>query len=379
MPLPRPPAYRGRLAAFLLLLLAGCGSSGGGTTVAGPTVFVDPNVLLDGVYQFVGFSGEADGVETMSALAGVFTADGAGNAEFSAAINELGVITPAGPPSPVDYQVHVDHSLTMGSFGPGAAYLRGGVTSTGDLAMGAVVFDGSDPFLWLMGRPTSSMPDDTNVLGTWRFTRYTANIAVPLNVAGWGTIEFDGMGAGTYEESNNQEGATFGPINPPFTYEVLPDGQIALALGGANVIHGSVIAGEQVIIAAGSSIPGGAPSIYVFVRAAVGMSDADLAGEYSMVSFGHESAANSYATFTGGVMADGAGVNQFVGMRNEDGVTTTSGFDGVLSSVAPDGAVTFTTGGGDQLHGAISADGSVVIGAGTSTPGGDPAFFLFLR
>ena len=373
------------LATFLasltiLALLAGCGSSGGGSSGAGGALILpDPNGLFSGDYQFVGFSGDNSGPEELQAIWGDATADGAGTVASDFAINNTGVVTPAGAITDIDYQVHVDYGFTIGNFGPGAVYARGGISEDGTIAGATTVFDGAAPFLWLYGRRTNSAPNDASIQGTWRFARYTANIAVPLNVTGWGSATFDGTGGGVYEESNNQEGATFGPINPPLSYEVFPSGKVGIQFGADNVVLGSLLQGGNVMFCAGSTVAGGSPSIYVFVRATVGMSNAQFTGNYRMLSFGHEPATNAYATFTGTLFADGTGASQFLGMRNEDGTTTTSNIDGVLYSVAPDGGVTFTTGGGDDIPGAISADGRVVIGAGTSTAGGEPAFVLLFR
>lgn len=367
-------------AAVLLSALAGCGSSGGGTTIVTEEVIApDLNALFMGEYQHVAFLGEQDGVESMRAFWGSLAAAGDGTSEIFQNENSLGVINPAVGTSPIDYQIGFNHVMTMGEFVPGFGFLRGGITSDGRVAALTSVFDGVDPTLWMFGRRGPPPHDDTSVQGTWRFARYTSNIAIPLNVSGWGSITFDGMGAGTFEESNNQETATFGPINPPFTYEVLNDGRIGLLLGPGNLLIGSIVEGGQAIIAGGSNVPGEPPSMYVFVREAAGLSDADFAGNYQLLAFGHDSASNAYWSVTAGMVADGAGVNTFVGLRNEDGTTTATGADGVFSSVAANGEITFTTPGGDTYAGAMTQDGSVVIGAGATNAGGDPAFFLFLK
>ena len=373
---------RSSLACFVIaVFLAACGSSGGGggASSGGALVLTDPNGLFTGEYQMIGMEGDNSGVEQIVALLGDATADGAGTMTLAVGENDTGVVSPPTPPSDVDYQVHVDYGFTIGNFGPNAVFARGGITEDGAMAGVMTVIDGIDPTLWLFGRRATALEDDTDVQGTWHFARYTANIAVPLNVAGWGTVDFNGAGGGTYEEWNNQEGATFGPVNPPLIYEVLSGGRIGIQFGANNIVFGSILAGGDVIFCSGSSVAGGPPTLYVLIRAGAGMADTDFTGFHHMLTIGHESGSNSYSTFTGTAQSEGMGVSQFIGMRNEDGTTTTSGIDGVLWTVAPNGAVTFTTGGGDTLHGAISPDGRVIAGAGTSNAGGDPAFFLFFR
>ena len=92
--------------------------------------------------------------------------------------------------------------------------------------MSITVYDSLQPGLWLFGRRGPAPHDDSMVQGRWIMASYSANLGGPLNVAGWGHIDLDGAGAGTFEETINQEGATMGPVNPMLAYEVFDDGRI---------------------------------------------------------------------------------------------------------------------------------------------------------
>jgi len=365
--------YAHGLAALALLLLVGCGG-GGGTSIA----FEKPESLLAGTYRIVGVSGDKGGIEEVDSYWGELQASGAGMLSLTVVQNALGVLSPPLPSSDIVYRVGYDRALEFDSSLPGVAAFHGAVSEAGDVAALMTTFTPIRPMLLLLGRSGPGY-DVSSLIGTYHFGCYGATVGGPFNFVGWGSFVFDGAGGGTYELTVNQEGAIAGPANPLFSYTVSPDGAVSLDLGGGFVVNGSVVAGGEMVLAAGGDAPGDNPTTYVLLRQGAGYTDADLDGPYFMLGFGHGVATNSYRGFVGGVLADGAGSNQFAGLRNEDGVVTQDPADGFSSAVAPDGTITFTTAGGDVLRGAMSADRRFLIATGTTNLGGDAAFFFLLR
>jgi hypothetical protein len=367
---------RPRLSVSLaLLLLAACGGSGGGGTSTTAAV-VGPDALFQGSYHVTGIQGEQDGAESIASIWGSASSAGDGVVALATGANRLGVILDPSAPEDISYSVGSDRLFDLIPQLPGISFFRGGITETGDVVSAAGILPGLPPTLFLMGRRGGTY-DESSLSGTYRFARYGGTVIGPTNVAGWGSFTFDGAGGGAYEFSVNVEGAVFG-ANPLFTYDVAADGDLSLDLGGGFVVEGSIVAGGEILLASGGRTAGDNPVNYVLVRQGAGYVDADLEGQYFMLLLMHDPATSAYIAFTGILIADGAGANTFLGLRNEDGIVTYSESDDVSTVVAPDGTVTFTTSGGDTLLGGMSSDRRFLTAAGTTNAGGAPTF-LFLH
>jgi hypothetical protein len=361
--------------SVLALLLAACGGAGSGGS-ASPAVPASL-ALVVGTYHVAGINGEGQGGESIASIWGTATSDGTGTLAMGTGSNRNGVITAEEPPFGLPYDVASDRLLEILPQLPGISFFRGGVSDTGDVLIGASSAPSLQPTLLLMGRQSGTY-DESSLAGTYRFARYGGTVFGPTNVAAWGRMTFDGAGGGTSALSLNQEGVILGPANPVVHYDVDPDGSVSLDHGG-TAVEGSIAAGGQLIFATGGRLAGDDPVLYVLVRQGAGYSDADLQGQYFMVVMSHDPATGAYTSFTGALLADGAGANQFFGIADEDGVFSIPPSDVVTSVVAPDGAVTLTTGGGDVLVGGMSADRRFVAAAGTSNAGGTPMLVFLMR
>jgi hypothetical protein len=359
-----------------MLLLAACGGSG--SSGGGSAAFLHPDTLFAGSYFVAGIQGEQEGAESIAAYWGSATSAGAGEVELASASNRLGVVDPLSAPESIPYGVGLDRLFEIIPQYPGISFFRGGICENGDMAAAAGVLADFQPTVLLLGR-RGGTHDESSLAGIYRYARYGGTVAGVTNVAGWGTFTFDGAGGGSYELNVNQEGVVFGPANPLFTYEVDPDGTLRLDLGGGAELEGAVVAGGDVLLASGGTLPGSDPVTCVLVRQGAGLADADFVGEYFMLALLHDPATGAYSAFTGVLVADGAGASYFLGLRNEDGVVTVQEADTVATSVAPDGTVTFTTSSGDSFLGGMSPDGRFVAAAGTTNAGGAPIFLFLMR
>jgi hypothetical protein len=365
------PRARSVFAVLLASSLAACG--GGSST----PLLQSPDSRFAGPYAFVGIAGEQNGAETITASWGEAEADGQGAVTLEWHSNVLGVIVD-GLPEEVPYSISSDRVLEVVPILHGIAAYRGGITEEGDVAAMSTSLGGLQPGLVVFGRKEGAY-DLTSLTGTYRFARYGGVVLGPSNVAGWGTVTFDGLGGGTATTSSNQEGFVFGPAAPAITYQVGVDGAMRLDLGGGVIVEGQISANGDLLLLSGGTVADANPATYVLVRQGAGMSDEDFDGQYFVVALLHDPATNSYASFTGVFLADGAGNGDMLGLLDSDGDVSLPPGETSTTSVAADGTVTLTTLGGDTLVGGISPDGRFAALAGTTNPGGGPSFVFLLR
>lgn len=364
--------------ALALLVTSACGSSGGGDSGGPPALgLVHPNTRFTGTYLMNGIAGST-GPERVTALWGTVVGDGDGTAMLSSAQNSLGVITPLAGPSPIDFAVGFDGTLSLGNAFPGDAIFQGGISEDGDVAVAMMSLSGIRPSLMFMGRQEGGGYDESSIAGTYHMASYGATALGPQNGVWWGTITFDGVGAGTYEHNVNQEGIVVGPIVPAFTYSVTPAGILSIDFGIGNTVEGSITAGGEVLFASGGQQAGENMRIVAMVRQGAGHMTSDLAGTWFVSGFGHDLAGNSYYAFEGGLLNDDVGDGNLL-LRYTNGVEVLANpVEMTMSGLAADGTLELTDG-GVIVRGGVSSNSRYAVLAGGIVGGNDPVFMFLMR
>ena len=370
-----PPA-----ALLALLLLAACGSSGGGDSTVVVPVQSSPNAhLFAGTYQAVAVSATEDmGFEYMRTRWGTMLADGVYDVLGSLTHNYGGAISVLATDTYGTFAVETDRRFTYESLFAGLDHSVGGITETGDIVSLAIMAAGATPTMQVYAR-RDGMHGLGSLSGTYRLAGFGATVAGLMTSATWGTVTFDGMGGGTSDAAVNQEGATFGPVLLPITYTVAPDGAMSLSFAGGLTLDGGIAAGGDVLLLGGGTTPGDNMFVYVLVREGAGLGDADLDGNFVLTGMTQEVGTNFYATIAGNLAADGMGAAQARGLRCQEGVVEWIPSENVTTTVAPTGALTLTTGGGDVFVGGLVPDARFGVLAGPTNAGGDPTILFLLR
>ncbi len=360
------------------LFLAACGGSDGTTTVVVAAGEQPPPALFNGAYHMSIIGGStAGGLENFLVSWGDATADPeTGLLSFTGSANADGVVNASDENLP--FEERSDRELALEPFLPAYDALQGGVSEDGSVAAAAAATPFIPPYLMLFTRAGSGY-DNATVAGTYQFAAMSSTAVGNSTGALWGTITFDGAGGGNAEVTTNAEGAIVGPFVVPINYTVEPDGGLQLAINGALILQGGIGADGEVALLGGGVIAGDNPTQYVLVRQGAGLADADLDGIYFFAGLTQEVGSNLYGSISGHLLADGAGSAFFTGYVNNQGDVTVEPPEPLTTTVAGDGTISVTTGGGDVFHGSLSASGRFGIFAGPDGPGTNPSFFFFFR
>lgn len=367
-------------AAFALALLAACGSSGGGGGTVTTAVQSSPNAhLFQGPYQTVQVSAtEGMGFESVRTFWGTLFADGVHDVSGSMTRNAAGVISTTPYASWGTFAVESNRRFTYESMFAGLDHSVGGITETGDLAMLAILSEGSTPTLRVFAKREGAHAL-ASLSGTYRLCGFGATVAGVLTSSTWGTLTFDGAGGGLTQVSQNQEGVIVGPINIPITYTVAPSGETSVTFAGGVTLDGGLGAGGDVVLLGGGTGAGDNGFVYVLVRTSAGLSDADLDGDFVLNGLLQEIGTNFYATIAGNLEADGMGAAEARGMRCHEGTLEWLPTENVTTTVAPTGEMSLTTGGGDLFVGGLAPDARFGVFAGPTNAGSDPGILFILR
>ncbi len=361
------------LGTGLLLPTGGCGGGGGSATATVP-----PDVsLLTGSYFWTVFAAtdESPAVDEGLVQWGIATADGAGTLALTASSNESGFINPTASTS---YQYTVAPDSTWAWQIGGMDVIRGGVSSDGRIAGGAVVRPTIGPAINLMirreGTWTTGSLDGAYHMCSLRLDPISGDLR-----AWWGSATFDGLGGVTFAFSQNDEGLVSGPgLGGPTTYSVLADGTTTINAPTTVPLQGGILLGGDVVMVSGSTLTGKSPALVILIRESSLASTGTATGTYSLAGLSR-TGGGGFSSITGPAMFDDTGNVTVTLTRNEDGAITPEPAQTVPYAVMPDGTLTVTPSAGESFVGAITPDGRFGMLAGEATSGGDPQIIFMLR
>lgn len=374
-----------RAVCALLLTLTGCGGSGGG---GGGGAGGASLATFTGTYSAVSGGGTSLPpfpltVASLSAL----TPDGAGSMPFNTTFSNLDGAVSAPGADFNTYTVAADGSMTWLS---GAQNVfTGGITSTGDVLLGAQVQPGDIPAL-LAGIRRGSGFSNGALSGVYHYAYLNyRTTSLPNRQTVLGTITFNGSGVITAVTAATVN--TGGSANPAGalatgTYSVAVDGTAALTMPNPGVgigsFTGQVLVGGGFALFAGSTVAGQNPGLLVLVRQSLTASNSTFSGSYFAAGLKFEDVPDftQWTCFTGSAVPNGSGsLNYAATTENAEGaIGPNSGVD--TYAVAPNGILTSSLAGGPFRQGAVSADGRFAFLSGEVVSGGNPPiFFLFVR
>lgn len=366
--------------AFVLLVVGtglaltsmGCGGGGaGGAPAGGPPVFA-------GQYVVFALSGNEGLPLSLRAAWGLATSDGLGGMTGSTQTNDTGVVSLPAPIPDFNYTVGGDRSVTWEEVAvPGVDALSGGLSSDGGLLTLASVAAGSDPMMAILARQAGTYTV-ASLNGTYHVAGWTLNLPGATNASQFGTVTFDGAGNGTYLAPANEEGSLVAASSIPFTYDVSSGGGLGVFFSTWNWV-GLVRSGGELVLAGGAIDSGDFPALQVMIKHSTGASAATVNGSYFIAGLQHDPGTPAYVSLTGRAVANGAGGVDVTFTENEEGTITTSPSDSATYTVAANGAMTVTTGGGEAYLGAVTPTGDAMMLGGPNTVGADPGFFFLIR
>ena len=172
-------------------------------------------------------------------------------------------------------------------------------------------------------------------------------------------ITLDGNGNGTYQNLYTSEADTLESGN--FTYSIAPDGSLTIQEEGETVMDHGIFSADGNMFTLAYTAEG--LGIAVGIKKSSGMSNASLNGSYIASYFGDETDSNLPWAGLARITLDGNGHATY-----QDLYTTDELEGGAFTySIADDGQLTITIA-GFQVHGMVSADGSIFTLAETAFP-----------
>ncbi len=361
------------LGAGLLLPAAGCGGGGGSSNVIPPPVDVS---LLNGTYFSAFFLASDEAPATDEALVqwGTAAADGAGGLVVTGSSNENGFINPPGATT-YTYTVASDRSWALQQ--AGMEMIRGGVSSDGRIAGGAVVHSGVPPGINLMIRREGSWTT-ASLNGVYHMCSLRLEPSTGDMQAWWGMATFDGLGGVAFSYSQNTEGAVVGPgIGGPSTYNVLADGTTTISAPPTSPFEGGILLGGDVVVVSGSTSATRDPGLMIMIRQSTAASAATATGTFSLAGLSRDG--GGFSSITGPAVFDGTSNVTVTLTRNEDGVVSADPVQTVPYTVNPNGTLIVTPGGTESFIGAIAPDGRFAMLAGETTGSSSPQIVFMLR
>jgi len=358
---------------FALTSACGGGSGDGGASPGPTTPFA-------GSYLLFSFSATTAPPRMGEAGWGPLDADGLGGATGTLTTNRNGTVTPSVSRGTWSTRIESDGRFYWQQAAvPGVDQYGGGLRADGSVGAVSSIFDGMDPAIRLVVRPIGSY-DLGSLNGAYHLCAFRYDSDASVNVSFFGTLTFDGAGAGTRSASVNRDGVIGVALFPTLvTYDVNPQGLLTLQDAGTGDLRGVVAAGGDLVLAAGSATAGEQPVLYALVRKGAAASLATLTGTYDIVGLQYGVGVVAYRSLSGRAVADGAGNMTVTFTTNTEGVIGTEPAQAVTYTVAPNGALVIATGGPEQFRGGVSPGGEFGILGGADAVGTDPAFYFLVR
>ena len=178
------------------------------------------------------------------------------------------------------------------------------------------------------------------------------------------TLTFDGAGNFTGTAVENGDGRIYSsPVSG--TYAVTVDGTLTIGLSvgllGTSPVTGSLSADGNTLVAGQTTASGSQPMLLFAIKQGQStFSNASLTGAYSAVHYDSHSAGDS-----GGLLAvtfDGSGNFSGTDTLNNAGTVSTVSVAGTYA-VAADGTLMISPAGAAPITGALSADGTTLLGS----------------
>jgi hypothetical protein len=308
---------------------------------------------LSGTYHGVGYI--VDGTNAVSAL-GTAVVSGGNYTTTTQSVNFNSIIVPpSGLPGPGSgtYTVTSAGALTLTPAAAGAVPSVGGVLGAdGGAYATLVVTDGKSPTMLVSVKEGSGVTL-ASIAGDYTLVRLSSD-----NSSSEGDLEtFTLKSDGTYDN-----GSATVNVSGTIT-QAMDSGAVTVSANGILSNSGSAGAisanGDLFVI---HDIQAGEwPALIIGVRRGTGVTAATLSGTYTAVSLTGEmnGVSGGSAGSVGTVVFDGKGNFAVTNTDNEGGTISTGSGAGTYT-VQSDGTLTISVG-GSTLHGAVSADGNVVV------------------
>jgi hypothetical protein len=194
----------------------------------------------------------------------------------------------------------------------------------------------------------------------------------------WGNVLADGVGQFTGTISSNENGVLSGPGPTGFIdYEVDADATFRWVAGAVDVARGGIaLDGDLGVVA--YEVPGLDPMIAVMGRRQGVWNLASLNGTYHFTGFAYSVGGGLNASYWGTVTFDGAGSASSLLQANIGGLVF-PGSPALTYNVFADGTMTLDFGGGFTHRGGIQKNGDLIVVAGATVAGDNPAMFALVR
>ncbi len=356
------------LAGLLVLASAGCGGGGGGGG--------DPLLLFSGTYAIIGFEGDNDVVDTGRAQWGEITADGAGVVTGgSISENENGVLDGPTAQAASAYTIDADRNLSILS--GGVPFLTGRISADGRVATLSPIAAGTTPAIIILGRKEGTY-SNASLSGLYHIAMIAYSSGVPEDQVYWGQFTLAGAaGTGSGSLTINADGSTGSSGALSMTYSVAADGSATVGLSGLS-LSGTVVAGGDVVLLAGSTDALEPPFMAVLIKGSAGATNALLNGSYGFTGMRMQetpasvewTSAHFNATIIGATT-----ISLGPGTTNEDGAVGPDSGGAADYTVSPDGTLSVNSG---SLVGGVSPGGDFAVLAGDAA-GGDMEFYFLVR
>jgi hypothetical protein len=368
---------RALFALSLVALLVGgsfasaCGGGGGSTPA--------PSSPFFGSYRSFMFTitdGPPVGCESTW---GTVTANGEGAMIGSMFGNIDGSLAAPVPMDGWTTRVEPDNSFAWQiSSVPAVDVFAGGIRPDGSAGVLGTVEPGVRPGILVVSRVEGvyGLPllnDDYHACG------FTYDAATFTTVSYFGRMTFDGAGGGERLLGRNANG-TIGVALAPvaLSYTVSLEGLVTIDATGLGHLRGGVFAGGDLVLVGGSTTDTERPVTFAMVQPSTAASLATFAGTYAIAGLQYSITSGGYQSVTGTGAADGVGALTVTFTENTEGTVVTQPPESVTYSVASDGRLTVTTGGG-PLRGGVSPTGAYAVLAGPTVHGPTTGYYVLVR
>ena len=351
-------------AGLLALALSACGGGSRGENQGGGAPSGQTLARAFGIYALSGSGGPEEVIVATGAGSGdgtTFTATTTDNDHASVS---------SGNVSASPYTVGADGAL---AFTAGA--LAGGVNADGLGFVTSTTSDGESPGILVGLRKEGSGFSAASLSGAYHLVAFQQLLPSNSTTAAYGSTTFDGAGgAMSTDEFVTIDGVLAAPSAFSTTYTVQPTGDFS----DSQSLAGHVMAGNDVVMAAGSIMNGEAPYLTVYLKEQAAATNESFQGNYWAVQFSSNPGADTFSSLVGTLSADGAGAGTISGTRNNNGTISPLGTAGLTYAVGPNGRVDATIN-GIGVVGALSPDGRIVVLVGSTMAVNPPEIWMLIR
>ena len=218
--------------------------------------------------------------------------------------------------------------------------------------------------------------------GTYAMSSLTGDNGGPAEVTGgWGVMDADGIDAAQLTLATNEAG-TITPAGMPedLRFSVGLDRTLGFRIDGfpfLDILAGGITSTGEVAAAA-LHLVGGA-GMYLFTRHGGFPTVASLNGPYHVVGYSYNGTLAIQTGWVGVATFNGSGGGTLSVGLNNNGFIAPFGPASFSYAVAPSGQITLDLGNAIVVTGRLTTDGELLIASGSTTSGGPPACFAFLR